>query len=182
MQKIHETERLILKIIDHTYLDLVLKYYLKNKLFLNEWEPTKDKDFFTTEFLIKQLKNDYIGFTNRSSIRFWIFTKKNNTMIGNLAFTNIIRGAFHSCYLGYKLDYNEVNKGYMTEALQKGIYIMFNQYMLHRIEANIMPKNKASLRVVEKLGFRNEGLAYRYLKINGQWEDHIHMVLLNENE
>jgi hypothetical protein len=45
---------------------------------------------------------------------------------------------------------------------------------------NIMPKNKAFLRVVEKLGFYNKGLAYKYLKINGKWEDYIHMVLLNE--
>jgi [ribosomal protein S5]-alanine N-acetyltransferase len=57
---------------------------------------------------------------------------------------------------------------------------MFQELGLHRIEANIMPKNKRSLRVVEKLGFYNEGLAYKYLKINGKWEDHIHMVLLND--
>ena len=85
-----------------------------------------------------------------------------------------------SCHLGYKLDKDEVNKGYVTEAIQKGIDIMFNELKLHRIEANIMPKNKCSLRVVEKLGFYNEGLAYKYLKINGKWEDHIHMVLLND--
>ncbi|KNF08661.1 acetyltransferase [Gottschalkia purinilytica] len=76
---------------------------------------------------------------------------------------------------------DEVNKGYITEAIKKGIDIMFNNYGLHRIEANIMPKNKPSLRVVGKLGFYNEGLARKYLKINGVWEDHIHMVLLNDN-
>ena len=90
-------------------------------------------------------------------------------------------GAFLSCYLGYKLDKDEINKGYMTEAVKKGVEVVFNELGLHRIEANIMPRNKASLRVVEKLGFYNEGLAYKYLKINGKWEDHIHMVLLNEN-
>lgn len=70
--------------------------------------------------------------------------------------------------------------GYMAEAIRKGIDIMFNEFGLHRIEANIMPKNKRSLRVVEKLGFVNEGTASRYLMINGKWEDHIHMVLLND--
>lgn len=58
---------------------------------------------------------------------------------------------------------------------------MFNDFGIHRIEANIMPKNKRSLRVVEKLGFYNEGIANKYLNINGKWEDHIHMVLLNDN-
>lgn len=68
----------------------------------------------------------------------------------------------------------------MTEALKKGIETAFGPLGLHRIEANIMPKNKASLRVAEKLDFKNEGLSTKYLKINGVWEDHIHMVLLNE--
>ncbi len=57
---------------------------------------------------------------------------------------------------------------------------MLNKFGLHRIEANIILKNIRSLRVVEKLGFYNEGLAYKYLNINGKWEDHIHVVLLNE--
>ncbi|OPJ57250.1 GNAT family N-acetyltransferase [Alkalithermobacter paradoxus] len=83
--------------------------------------------------------------------------------------------------IGYSLDKDEINKGYITEAIKKGIDIMFNEFGIHRIEANIMPKNKRSLRVVEKLGFYNEGLAYKYLNMNGKWEDHIHMVLLNDN-
>ncbi len=69
----------------------------------------------------------------------------------------------------------------MTEAVRKGITVMFENYGLHRVEANIMPKNQRSLKVVEKLGFHNEGLALKYLKINGKWEDHIHMVLLNKS-
>jgi ribosomal-protein-alanine N-acetyltransferase len=68
----------------------------------------------------------------------------------------------------------------MTEAVKKGIDIVFNEFGLNRIEANIMPKNIRSLRVVQKVGFYNEGTAYKYLKINGKWENHIHMVLLNE--
>jgi [ribosomal protein S5]-alanine N-acetyltransferase len=127
MKKVYETEKLILKVLDKSYAELVVDYYLRNKSFLEEW------------------------------------------------------GAFLSCHLGYKLDKDEINKGYITEAIQKGIEVMFNEFGLHRIEANIMPKNKRSLRVVEKLGFYNEGLAYKYLKINDKWEDHIHMVLLNDN-
>jgi ribosomal-protein-alanine N-acetyltransferase len=68
----------------------------------------------------------------------------------------------------------------MTEAIRKGIEIVFQECGLHRIEANILPRNLRSLRVAEKLGFVNEGLSRRYLCINGVWEDHIHMALLNE--
>jgi [ribosomal protein S5]-alanine N-acetyltransferase len=82
--------------------------------------------------------------------------------------------------LGYKLDKDEINKGYITEALQKGIEIIFNEYQLHRIEAPIMPRNEASIRVVKKLGFENEGIAKKLLKVNGKWEDHMRWVLLND--
>ncbi len=74
-----------------------------------------------------------------------------------------------------------MKKGYITEAIKEGIKIIFDEYGLHRIEANIMPRNLASLRVTEKLGFLNEGISKKYIKINGKWEDHIHMVLLNDN-
>jgi ribosomal-protein-alanine N-acetyltransferase len=67
----------------------------------------------------------------------------------------------------------------MTEAIGRGIDYIFRKEQLHRIEANVMPRNAPSLRVVEKLGFCEEGIAKNYLKIDGKWEDHIHMVLLN---
>lgn len=183
MQGIYETERLILKVSDKTHAELVLDYYIRNKDFLQEWEPIRSKEFYEISHHQEQLKKDLISIENGNLFRVWIFKKEDDTkIIGTIGFSNIIRGAFLSCHLGYKLDENEINKGYMTESIQKGIEIMFNEFGLHRIEANIIPKNIRSLRVAEKLGFYNEGLAYRYLKINGKWEDHIHMVLLNEKK
>lgn len=72
-----------------------------------------------------------------------------------------------------------MNQGLMTEGIQAVIIYAFEELQLHRIEANIMPRNKASMKVVQKLGFYEEGLAYKYLKINGVWEDHFHMVIRN---
>lgn len=182
MQKIYETERLVLKTLDNSSANLVLDYYVRNKDFLEEWEAVKEEGFYTEAFLSSVLDLDSINMELGSSLRFWIFKKGyENRIIGSVAFNNIVGGAFLSCFLGYKLDQEEINRGYITEAIQKGIGVMFQEYGLHRIEANIMPKNARSLRVVNKLGFYHEGLAYRYLKINGKWEDHIHMVLLNDN-
>lgn len=181
MQKVYETERLVLKVIDKSYAELVIDYYLNNKCFLEQWEPVKKKEFYTKQYQEEQLDKELSNIENNNALRLWIFKKENeNRIIGTVGFSNIVRGAFLSCTLGYKLDKDEINKGYITEAIQKGIEVMFNEFGLHRIEANIMPKNNRSIRVVEKLGFYNEGLAYKYLKINGKWEDHIHMVLLNE--
>lgn len=181
MQKVYETERLVLKVIDKSYAELVMDYYLNNKCFLEQWEPVKKKEFYTKQYQEEQLDKELSSIENNNALRLWIFKKEDeNRIIGTVGFSNIVRGAFLSCTLGYKLDKDEINKGYITEAIQKGIEVMFNEFGLHRIEANIMPKNNRSIRVVEKLGFYNEGLAYKYLKINDKWEDHIHMVLLNE--
>jgi len=181
MQDIYETERLVLKILGPTNAELVLNYYLANRAFLAEWEPMRSEDFYTQEYHKKQLQSDLNHIENGNLLRLWLFVKGNvNRIIGCVGFINIVRGAFLSCHLGYKSDKDEINKGYATEAIQKGIDIVFNEFKLHRIEANIMPCNKQSLRVTEKLGFYNEGLAYKYLKISGNWENHIHMVLLND--
>ncbi|WP_411682131.1 GNAT family N-acetyltransferase [Clostridium thailandense] len=181
MEKTYETERLLLKILDKSYAEMLEDYYLRNKGFLEEWEPVRSEEFYTKQYQEEQLDKELKDIKNTNAFRLWIFKKQDDCkIIGSVGFNNIIKGAFLSSHLGYKLDKDEINKGYMTEAIEKGIEIMFNEYLLHRIEANIMPKNKRSLRVVEKLGFYNEGLAYKYLKINGKWEDHIHMVLLNE--
>lgn len=181
--KLYETERLYLKVLDAEDAELILDYYLRNKDFLEEWETVRESDFYTIETHREQLLKDVQENGNGKLLRLWIFKKDDDQkIIGTVAFSNIVRGAFLSCHLGYKLDGNEINKGIITEAIGKGIEIIFKEFKLHRIEANIMPKNGRSLRVVEKLGFYNEGLAYKYLKINGKWEDHIHMVLLNDED
>ena len=181
MKTLYKTDRLILKTLDGTYAPLVLDYVLRNKDFLEKWETEKNENYFTLNYQKMSLKRDLDNFKLEKSLKFWIFKKNNKKrIIGSISLDNIIRGPFQSCFLGYKLDKDELNKGYMTEAVEKIVEIAFNNYGLHRIEANIMPRNIASIRVVEKLGFYNEGLAKKYIMLNGKWEDHIHMVLLNE--
>lgn len=180
MQRVYETERLLLKVLDASDAPAVLDYFLRNKLFLEEWEPVRPEGFYTLQYLAAQLDTEFQFITNGAMFKYWITVKNEpGRVIGSVSFNNIVRGAFQSCFLGYRLDEAEINKGYMTEAVVKGIDIMFIELGLHRIEANIMPRNARSMRVVEKLGFRNEGLALGYLNINGKWEDHIHMVILN---
>ena len=70
----------------------------------------------------------------------------------------------------------------MTQAVGLVTRFAFQELGLHRIEGNVMPRNKASIRVLEKNGYRPEGMARSYLEINGVWEDHIHMVKLAEDQ
>lgn len=175
----YETDRLCLKVLNSKNAEIVLEYYIRNKQFLKTWEPLREDSFYTLDHQKKLILSDIKGMRSGSMFKVWIF-KKDGKLIGSVSLNNIIRGCFQSCHLGYKLDEGEVNKGYMTEALKAIIEFTFTDLKLHRIEANIIPRNLPSLRVVEKLGFHNEGLAKKYLKINGKWEDHVHMVLLNE--
>lgn len=182
MQKWY-TKRLCLAIIDESYAQVVLEYYERNKKFLSNWEPKRNEEFYTLEHHEKELRSSIERVKNRQELRLWIFKKSDENLehpIGTIGFSNIVYGCFLSCFLGYKLDCDEVNKGYMTEAIKKGIEIAFEDYGLHRIEANIIPRNEPSLAVVRKLAFIEEGLSPKYLKINGKWEDHIHMVLRNK--
>jgi ribosomal-protein-alanine N-acetyltransferase len=182
MRLIYETERLILKVLDETDSDNVLDYCLRNKEFFKEFEPERDQEFYTYDFQAKQLMDELKYIKNKGMLKLWILKKGNlSRVIGQVTFYNIVPYAFWGCHLGYKLDVEELNHGFITEAVAKGIEIMFTEYRMHRIEAHVLPNNKPSLRVLEKIGFIDEGVAHKFLDINGVWEDHIHMALINEN-
>jgi ribosomal-protein-alanine N-acetyltransferase len=176
----YETERLYLKILKPVYGREVLEYYKRNHNFLSEWEPKRTRDFYTLSYHKRQLNYEYNTFKNNSLVRFWIVKKEDNKIIGNVCYSNIIMGNFKSCFMGYKLDKDEINKGYMTEAIEKTVQIMFDDFNLHRIEVNVVPRNQRSLKVMEKLKFEQEGFSKRYLEINGVWEDHIHFAVYND--
>lgn len=177
----YETERLILRSLHKDEASIYRDYLVENKSFWQVWEPVRNDDFYSIESIEERL--DDIDEQNTTkhplAVRLYLFKREENTLIGEIGLSNIVYGAFLSSFLSYKLSKNEINKGYMTEALRYVIDIAFNELKLHRLEANIMPKNLRSTRLVEKLGFVCEGKSQKYLKINGKWEDHNHWVRLN---
>lgn len=177
----YETERLFLRVFKPECSKISLDYYYRNKDFLAEWDPSRDAYFYSRIGQLDQLRYEFNEYKKNSFVRFWIFKKDDNKKtIGNLCFSNIIYGNFKSCFLGYKLDKDEINNGYMTEAIKKGIQIMFDEYKLHRIEVNIIPRNLRSLKVAKKLNLEEEGFSKRYLLINDVWEDHYHFAAYND--
>lgn len=161
-------------------VEQVVDYYKRNKDFLEAFEPIRSEDFFLFEHQQKVLKNEMLEHEKKTAFRFYIIPVEQPTeIIGVIGLNNVVWGAFCSAFLGYKLDKDFLNKGYMTMAVEMLTKYAFEELGLHRIEANVMPKNKASLRVLEKNHFTNEGLSKYYLNINGTWEDHIHMVKIN---
>ncbi len=158
----------------------LLDYYVRNRKFLEAFEPIRSEEFFSLEYQREALKKEIFEYKEKITFRFYItLTGYPQKLIGIIGLNNIVWGAFQSAFLGYKLDERFINKGYMSMAVKLLVSYAFEELHLHRIEANVMPKNKASLRVLEKNDFINEGISKYYLNINGIWEDHIHMVKIN---
>ena len=177
-----KTKDLNLILVKENFSKKVLDYYLRNREPFRIWEPVRQEEFYTTGYHKKALKSGLNKAAEGKEYRFLIFKNSDTSLkkvIGILTFSSIVKGPFLSCFVGYSIDHEVQNRGYMTQALKAGIKFIFDSIGLHRIEANIMPNNISSLTVVDKLGFKNEGLSPKYLKIDGKWEDHIHMVLRN---
>jgi len=174
------TTRLYIKSANTEFSKLYLDYKIRNRIFHKEWSPLNLDEYYTLPH-IKDVSNKSAKmFLSEQAFKFLIFEKNNeNLIIGDFNFSNIIKGVSLSCHLGYQMDKDYINRGLMEEALTRGIDFFFNDKKYHRIEANMIPKNVRSIRLLEKLGFQKEGFAKNYLKINGKWEDHIHYTLLN---
>ena len=112
------------------------------------------------------------GASTETARRFLVVRRADEAVAGLVAITQISRGVFQSCCVGYWMGEAFANQGLMTEALRLSLGVIFDELALHRVEANIMPNNLPSLRLVQRLGFRREGLSRRYLRIAGVWEDH----------
>ena len=156
-------------------------YVCRNRAFLEPYEPAHSEDYYTDRFWKDLLAAQLVEMEHGRAMYFYISEEAGaDRIIGTVSLTGIIMGPFCSAFLGYRLDKDYINRGYMTEAVSTLTDYAFAEVGLHRIEANVMPRNARSLRVLEKCGYQPEGLARAYLQINGVWEDHIHMVKLNE--
>lgn len=99
---------------------------------------------------------------------------------GELTLSSIQRGPFQTAYVGYWIDEAQAGHGYVPEAVVACLRFAFAELHLHRVEISIIPRNRASRRVVEKLGIRFEGIAERMLSIDGVWEDHARYAITLE--
>ncbi|HIU43186.1 MAG TPA: GNAT family N-acetyltransferase [Candidatus Ventrousia excrementavium] len=177
-----ETARLLLLRPDEVTAAAAADYVTRNREFLAPYEPQRPENYYTPCGQSDLLRRQSEDWHEKRACRLYLSPKERpELIIGYINLSNIVMGAFCSCFMGYQLDRDYINRGLMTEAVQRVVRFAFDELGLHRIEGNIMPRNRASIRVVEKCGFYNEGLARKYLRINGVWEDHIHFVRRNES-
>jgi ribosomal-protein-alanine N-acetyltransferase len=102
-------------------------------------------------------------------------------LIGRIALTSVTRGPFQNAYLGYWIDADHQGRGLTSEAVELVLTFVFDVLLLHRVQAAVMPRNAASQHILVRRGFREEGLARRYLCIAGSWEDHLLYGLTRED-
>lgn len=136
-------------------------------------DPAEDRRAFTARCSARERERE-LG----SGYGFGIFV--GGRFCGEINLNSIQRGPFQNAYIGYWMDEAMAGNGYTPEAVAVLCRFAFEDLGLHRVQISIIPRNSASRRVVEKLQLRAEGVAERYLEINGTWEDHIRFAITAE--
>ncbi|UOR10645.1 GNAT family N-acetyltransferase [Halobacillus amylolyticus] len=162
-------------------IDSLLDLRINNRSFFEQFETKPPESHYTTEgqeSVIKELEQDW-----KSEVRFGfgIFLNKTDQLIGRTTLGNVVRGPLQSCYIEYYTDQQYNGNGYTSEGVQLIVQFAFKKAKLHRIEAAVKPNNLASMRILEKVGFKYEGVAREYLRINNHWEDHCKYALIESD-
>ena len=175
------TARLVLTAPRLDQAAAMLDFVTRNREHLKPWSPPTPPNFHTLAHLQEVVGKHTHAFESGSAFRFWISPNDDlGQIIGSIGFSQVSRGPFCSCVLGYQIDREWEGRGLMSEALRAAIQYMFEDQKLHRIAANYRPENLRSGRLLAKLGFRIEGFAKDYLFIDGAWRDHILTSRVND--
>lgn len=148
---------------------------------LTVWEPLWTRDELSRSAFRRRLRQYQREMREDQGYAFLVFREGGATLVGGLTISNVRRGVAQSASVGYWMGLPHVRHGYMTDAVQAIVPFAFGTLGLHRLEAACLPHNAPSARVLEKAGFRREGTARRYLKINDIWQDHDLYALLHDD-
>ncbi len=145
------------------------------------WEPAWPRDDLTKSAYRRRVKHYQREARDDLGYAFLIFESETDRLMGGLTLSNVRRGVTQSAMLGYWLGTPFVGGGHMTAAVRAVLPHAFEPLRLHRVEAAAQPANTRSVNVLRRAGFAEEGLARRYLKINGSWQDHLLFAMLAED-
>ncbi len=150
-----------------------------SRAFLEAWEPKWPADALSRAAFRRRLRRQARETRENTGYSFFIFRRSDDALVGGVTLNNLQRGISMSCSLGYWIGTPHARQGLMTEALTSLLPFVFETLGLHRLEAACLPDNVASHGLLRKLGFREEGYARGYLRINGQWQDHLLFAMLS---
>lgn len=153
------------------------EYFSTNMEHFQPWEPIRDAGYYSLDSLNKRLAEYEKQHVNGGAAHFIGFV--DGQAVSHCSLTNVVYGPLQGCFMGYGVSKVHEGSGIMTEVCLTAITYAFKDLGLNRVMANYMPCNKRSARLLKKLGFTEEGFAKKYLKINGEWEDHVLTSKLN---
>lgn len=170
-----ETPRLVLTMPSPNFATNLVAYFADNRRHLERWSPPRAPGFYTTEFWRWRLEDSRAEYLEDRSLRLSILERerRDGPVVGQVSFTEIVRGPLQGCLLGYSIDHRFEGRGLMREALEHAITFVFERLALHRVSANYMPSNHRSAALLRRLEFVIEGYARDYLYIDGAWRDHV---------
>ncbi len=156
----------------------LLEFYSDNRDHWAIWEPTREANFYRLGYWQDELARRAQESAADRGYWFAAFDDQGK-IIAVCSLTNIARGVFQAAYMGYAVAQAQQGQGVMTQLCQGVLNFAFEQLKLNRVMANYLPENTRSAALLERLGFVREGLAQRYLKINGRWRDHVLSALVS---
>lgn len=146
---------------------------LLSRDFLTRWEPTWPANDLTRTAFRSRIRQYWRDIDDDVAYPYFIFDAKGQTLAGALTLSNVRRGVSQTGTLGYWVGAPYARQDYMTSAVRLILSFAFHHLSLHRVEAACLPHNEASIALLQKTGFEREGLARGYLKIAGEWRDHL---------
>ncbi|MHA2857977.1 GNAT family N-acetyltransferase [Paenibacillus lautus] len=172
--------QIYVKSVEESDAEALWKLEVDNRDFFQRFTGLRDDEFYTLEGQLERIRKARESSKADQAYLYMIGLRDTETIIGEIMLTEVVRGNLQSCWIGYFLDRDHNGKGCMTEAVQMVVRFAFQELKFHRIEAGVMPHNQGSIRVLLKAGFHKEGIARKNVKINGKWEDHQTLAMLNE--
>jgi ribosomal-protein-alanine N-acetyltransferase len=174
-----ESERVMLRTPQMSDYPAWAELRASSREFLIPWEPLWAADELSRASFRRRVRHYLRDLREDVGYALFIYAAATSELVGGLTLCNVRRGVTQSCTLGYWIGSQYAQQGYMTAAVRAVVPFVFDSLELHRLEAACLPTNTASMRLLEKTGFKREGLARRYLRINGVWQDHLLYALLD---
>jgi ribosomal-protein-alanine N-acetyltransferase len=151
-----------------------------SRAFLTPWEPTWAADETSRSSFRYKLRRYAEDARDDKAYALFVWREDDDALVGGVTLSNVRRGVAQTASLGYWAGVGFAGKGYTTAAVRAVVRYAFEDLELHRIEAACQPDNAPSIRVLNKAGFTQEGRARAYLKIAGQWRDHLLWGVVND--
>ncbi len=175
-------ETIHIRIFNTNDVEAMLKLQRDNREFFEGFLMDRSDEFYTADGQLNRILKFEENRKSDESYVFGIFKNDDKRLIGSINLFQVMRGSLQGAFIGYHVGKNYNGKGYATEAAKLIVSYGFNELKLHRIEAGVMPRNIGSIRVLEKSGFHKEGIAKKNVKINGKWEDHQVLAIINPED